>query len=155
MAAAPTTAMLFHQPDMADDSLRFGDPIGTRALTPRRSIASFLPGAIFSFIRWRGGEHGTVLWRLWVLRAGAAGETIQSIDGITPGADILLAVAGPPKVRQALALIDAIETTGLKPPEVAASWWRVAHNRLAANRPVRPYGHAEHRADLLRRRMMP
>ncbi|MFT3964651.1 MAG: DUF2840 domain-containing protein [Sphingobium sp.] len=155
MRSVFTDAALMHQPEMADDRLCFGDPAETRTLSPRRSIASFVPGAIFAYIRWRGGEHGTTSWRLWVLCAAAPGERIQSIDGITPGAHILLAVAGPPKVRQVLALIDAIERAGFSPADVAASWWRVAHNRIAANRTVRPYGLDEHRADLVRRRIAP
>ena len=149
---AHTTVALVHQPDLADDWLRFGDPAGTRRINPRRSLAYFASDTLFAFVRWRGGEYGTTLWQLRVLRAGQPGEAIETVSGVTPGAVILLAVSGAAKVKRVFALIDAIEANGIDPCEVAVSWWRVAHNRIAANRDVRPYGRDEHRADLMRRR---
>ncbi len=155
MSAALTAVSLIHRPELADDWLRFGAPAATRDITPRRSLAFFAGGAVFALVRWRGGDYGTILWRLWVLRAGAPGEAVDTISGVSPGAAILLAVSGPPKVKQTFALIDAIEAAEIDPTEVATSWWRVAHNRLAANRAVRPYGRPEHAADLRLRKIAP
>lgn len=153
MSGSFTRVALVHWPDLASDWLRFGAVAESRIIDRRRSIALLPAGALFAFVRWRGGDHGTILWRLWVLRAGKAGDGLATINGIRPGAMILLAVAGPPKVRRALALIDAIEAEGIDPSDVAPSWWRVAHNRLTAHREVRPYGRQEHAADLILRRI--
>lgn len=155
MSGPITQVDLRHWPDIASDWLRFGRTAETRVIDRRRSIALFPADSLFGFVRWRGGDHGTTLWRLWVLRAGKAGEALVTIGGIRPGAVILFAVSGPPKVKRAFALIDAIETEDIDPADVAPSWWRVAHNRLAANREVRPYGRQEHAADLILRRIAP
>lgn len=155
MSGRFTQVELAHWPDLVSDWLRFGAVAESRIIDRRRSIALLPAGALFAFVRWRGGDHGTILWRLWVLCAGKTGDALATINGVHPGAMILLAVSGPPKVKRALALIDAIEAEGIDPADVAPSWWRVAHNRLAANREVRPYGRQEHAADLDLRRIAP
>src|SRR3546814_9095498 len=92
MDGALTAVTLIHRPELADDWLRFGDPVATREISPRRSCSFFVGGAVFAFVRWRGGDYGTTLWRLWVLRAGEPGDAVETISGMSPGAAILFSV---------------------------------------------------------------
>lgn len=139
---------LLHRPEAADDWLRFGRPLREVRIDRRRSVATFAAGSAFAYVRWRGGDFGTVLWRLWVLRAPSAQKAATTLKGVEPGAEMLLAVLGEGKVKQAFALIDAIEAAGLNPADVAPTYWAMAHNRLAANTLPRLYGTAEHEAYL-------
>ena len=149
-----TRVALWHAPDLADDWLRFGRPTAEGVLDRRRSWAGFEAGAVFAYVRWRGGDYGTLRWSLAVLRAGMPSEPVETVAGVSPGAEILLEAFGNGPVRRAFAVIDAVEAAGLDPCGVSANYWRVARNRLAARQVPRPYGLAEHAAWLARREIV-
>ena len=155
MSLIETRVALLHQPYSADDWLRFGRPSTERRIDRRQSIAVFSAGAVFAYVRWRAGDYGTVLWRLWVLQATCGSEPAVTLSGVDPGASILLAVSGEGKVKRAFALIDEIEALALDPAEIAPTYWQVAHNRLAAHGAPRAYGLAEHQAFLAARSLQP
>lgn len=146
-----TRAQLWHSPKVADDWLRFGHPVTEQQIDRRRTIAGFAPRAVFAYVRWRGGDYGTISWRLAVLRAVGPGAPATALAGVWPGADVLLSVAGEGPVRRAFAVIDAVEAAGIDPTEASPDYWRVVHNRLAAHGAPRPYGAAEHAAWTARR----
>ncbi|QIB35290.1 DUF2840 domain-containing protein [Ancylobacter pratisalsi] len=133
--------------------IRFGREVREQVLDRRRRILLFPPGATFALVRWAANEHGTVLSRLDILRAVAPGEACQTIPTVTPGGDILLRVDGWPKVERMLQHIDAIETIGIDPLEVAPDHWRHVHNRFAVCEMPRAYTMQRHRAFLLARRI--
>lgn len=148
---ALTRVALWHVPDVADDWLRFGLPTADGELDRRRAWAVFEAGAVFAYVRWRGGDYGTLRWSLSVLQARAPGKPVDTVAGVSPGAEILLEAFGDGPVRRAFAVIDAVEGAGFDPCGISADYWRVARNRLAARQVPRPYGQAEHAAWLARR----
>ncbi len=131
--------------------IRFGAPFADQILDRRRRLLSFAADSIFGFVRWASNDYGTLLSRLDVVRAVAPGEAFTTLPCVTPGGELLLHLGGWPKVRLALALIDAIEDIGVDPCAVAPDYWRHAHNRLIAGFRPRAYSLARHRAWLLRR----
>ena len=148
---ALTRVALWHAPDLADDWLRFGSPAAEGVLDRKRAWAGFAAGSVFAYVRWRGGDYGTLRWSLAVLRAGAPGEPVDTFAGVSPGAEILLEALGDGPVRRAFVVIDTVEAAGFDPCGISADYWRMARNRLAAHQVPRPYGQAEHAAWLARR----
>ena len=146
-----TLVNLRHWPKRADDWIRFGHPVSEQQVDRRRSTAAFAPGAVFAYVRWRGGDYGTISWRLAVLRALEPGAPATALAGVRPGAEVLLSVSGEGPVHRAFAVIDAVEAVGIDPADASSDYWRVAHNRLAAHEAPRPFGRAEHAAWLIRR----
>jgi len=143
MSRPLTRATILFIDGKVNDRVRFGRPVGERIIDRRCRIELFEPGSLFGYVQWRANRFGTELWRLWVLRAGAPGERLETVPGITPGAHILLSLGGQARVQRALELIDAIEAQGLDPADVPESYWRTAQNRLAAGLPCRVYRAAE------------
>jgi hypothetical protein len=127
--------------------IRFGTPLRDQILDRRRRLLSFAADSVFAFVRWASNDYGTLLSRLDVVRAVAPGEAYTTLPCVAPGGELLLHLGGWPKVRQALALIDAIENLGVDPSAVAPDYWRHAHNRLIAGYRPRAYSLARHRAD--------
>lgn len=144
MTRALTRATVLFLDGKVNDRVRFGRPVAERIIDRRCRVDLFAPGSVFAYVHWRANQFGTELWRLWVLRAGAPGERLETVPGIAPGAHILLSLAGQPRVQRALDLIDAIEAAGLDPAEAPESYWRTAQNRLSAGLPCRVYSAAEH-----------
>lgn len=112
--------------------LRFGQPEHTLQLDHWRRCAVFKPLAMFCRVRWQANDHGTTLWQLMVLQAGAPLDTLQRMPGVRPGARLLLHAEGELKVRAILQQIDAIEAQGIKACTVALAYWGTLGNRLAA-----------------------
>jgi hypothetical protein len=135
--------------------LRFGRTVAGQRLDRHRRIAVFAPGNIFAFVRWAGNEHGTIISRIDIVRAVDRGEPFQTLPFVRPGGEILLRITGWPKVETVLKAIDAIETLGIDPADVAPDHWRHVHNRLSVNEPFRAYGREQHRAWLRRREVTP
>ena len=146
-----TRVALVFVPEKRNVWLRFGRPAQETIIDQQRRTAVFKPGAVFCRIRWEANAYGTELWQLAVVQAAAQGETLQRIAGIVPGATLLLHVGTAGKVQAALRLIDAIEATRIDPADVAPTYWRMVHNRLAARVEVSPYTPDRHAAYLLRR----
>jgi hypothetical protein len=113
----------------------------------------FAAGSVFAFVRWRANDFGTVQSRIDILRAVATGQSYQTSPGVTPGGERLLHIGGWPKVERVLRTIDAIETLGLEPADIAPDHWRHVHNRVAVGDEPRLYNLAQHRAWRLRQRI--
>ncbi len=133
--------------------IRFGAPILDQIIDRRRRLLSFAAGNVFAFVRWASNDYGTVLSRLAIVRAVADGEAYSTLPDVTPGGEVLLHLGGWPRVRQALAVIDAIEDLGIDPALVAPDYWRHVHNRLLVGHRPRVYTPARHRAWLMRREL--
>lgn len=112
--------------------LRFGQPEHTVQLDHWRRCAVFKTLAIFCRVRWQANDHGTTLWQLMVLQAGAPLDTLQRLPGVRPGARLLLHAEGELKVRTVLQQIDAIEAQGIDASTVTPAYWGMLGNRLAA-----------------------
>ena len=135
--------------------IRFGQESYEQKLDRRRRLVGFAPETIFCLVRWAANEHGTIISRVDIVRAVAAGERCQTLPFVRPGGDILLRADGWPKVERVLQLIDAIEARGIEAIDVSPDHWRHVHNRLTAGETPRAYDAQQHRAFLLRRRIMP
>ena len=135
--------------------IRFGRAAEDQRLDRHRRIVSFAPGNIFAFVRWAGNEYGTIISRIDIVRAVAAGAPFQSLPFVRPGGEILLRITGWPKVEAVLKAVDAIEALGVDPADVGPDHWRHVHNRISVNEPFRAYGLEQHRAWLRRRELLP
>jgi Protein of unknown function (DUF2840) len=133
--------------------IRFGRDVAEQILDRRRRILSFAPGSIFAYIRWVSNDYGTIVSRIEIVRAVAPGEPYTTIGFMRPGGELLLRVAGWPKVQRVLTLIDAVEQAGIDPVDVCPDHWRHVHNRFAAGEEPRPYLRERHAAWLKRRRI--
>ncbi len=135
--------------------MRFGHDVHERIIDRRRRILSFRPHTLFAFVRWASNDFGTVISRVDILRTVLPGESYQTVPFVRPGGDILLQIAGWPKVERVLQAADAIEALGIDPADVSPDHWRHVHNRLTAGDEPRAYTAAQHRAFRLRRRAEP
>ena len=139
-----TRVTVLFLPERVNDRVRFGAPVSERIIDRRCRVDLFAPGAVFGYVQWRANRYGTEHWRLWVVQALRPGERAQTIPGIAPGAHIWLSAGGVAQVTRALSLIDAIEAQALDPSSLPESYWRTAHNRIAAGLEPRVYALAEH-----------
>jgi hypothetical protein len=99
--------------------IRFGAPVLNQVIDRRRRRLSFAAGSVFAFVRWASNDFGTLLSRLDIVRAICPGEGYSTLPCVAPGGELLLHLGGWPKVRLALALIDAVEHLGVDPCAVA------------------------------------
>ncbi|HVB78895.1 MAG TPA: DUF2840 domain-containing protein [Candidatus Binataceae bacterium] len=134
--------------------IRFGRDVGATIIDRRRRVLSFAPNTIFAFVRWASNDFGTVVSRIDIVRAIAPGEAYQTLPFVRPGGEILLRISGWPKVERVFAAIDTIEALGIDPADAAPDHWRHVHNRLGAGCEPRSYSRDQHRAWLLRRRVL-
>ncbi|QIL44202.1 DUF2840 domain-containing protein [Acidovorax sp. HDW3] len=126
--------------------LRFGEPVRTLRMDRWRSVATFLPNAVFCSIRWQSNDYGTIRWQLMVMQACTSLDAAQRIPGVQPGARLLLHAEGEPSVRAVLERIDAIEALGIAPVGASPAYWRTLANRLAARLPLPEYTAERHAA---------
>lgn len=131
--------------------LRFGQPTTEIVLDRWRRVAMFTPGAICCRVKWVGNDYGTALWQLMVLQAPTPFEDAQRIAGVLPGARILLRASGESQVKEVLAVIDAIEASGINPCTAATTYWRTVGNRLAARLPLPAYTAERHAVHMARK----
>jgi len=150
-----THVELTHIEKRVENWVRFGHEAQEQILDRRRRIFSFRPGSVFAFVRWAANDFGTIASRIDILRTVAPGESCQTVPFVRPGAEILLRVAGWPKVEQVLRHIDAVEEAGIDACAVSPDHWRHVGNRLNAGEPSRPYTIARHRAWLRWREVRP
>ncbi|MDD2180352.1 DUF2840 domain-containing protein [Acidovorax sp. D2M1] len=134
--------------------LRFGEPTRTLRLDRWRSVAVFLPNAVFCRIRWQANDYGTIRWQLMAMQACTPLDDVQRIPGVQPGARLLLHAEGDNQVRAVLERIDAIEALGIAAAGVSPAYWRTLGNRLAARLPLPEYT-AERHAAWLAGRVLP
>jgi hypothetical protein len=135
--------------------IRFGRHAEEQILDKRRRILSFSPGSIFAFVRWTSNDFGTVISRIDILRAVPSGQRCATVPYVRPGGDILLRLAGWPKVERVLQIVDAVEALGVDPADAAPDYWHHVHNRLSVNEQPRSYTRSRHQAWLHRRRITP
>jgi hypothetical protein len=133
--------------------VRFGRIADEKIINSNRRVVSFSPDSIFAFVRWASNDYGTVASRIDILRAIKSGERYSTVPYVRPGADILLRLAGWPKVEKVLQAIDAVEALGIDPADAAPEHWRHVHNRLSVNEEPRRYTQSRHHAWLHRRRV--
>jgi hypothetical protein len=138
-----------------ENRIRFGRIVEEKILDRRRRVVSFTAGSIFAFVRWTSNDFGTVISRIDILRAVAAGQHCATVPYVRPGGDILLRLSGWPKVERVLQLIDAVEALGIDPADAAPDYWHHVHNRLSVNEAPRSYTKSRHQAWLHRRRIAP
>ena len=126
--------------------LRFGEPARTLRLDRWRSVAMFVPNAMFCRIRWQSNDYGTIRWQLMVMQACTPLDAAQRIPGVQPGARLLLHAEGENQVRAVLERIDVIEMLGIAPAAASPAYWRTLGNRLAARLPLPEYNAERHAA---------
>jgi Protein of unknown function (DUF2840) len=149
-----THVELFWVEGVKEHWLRFGRQVGDRIIDRRRRVVSFVPGAVFAFVRWASNDYGTIISRIDIVRAVSPGEPYATVPHVDPGGDILLRQQGWPKVVLVFRALDAIDALGIAPEDVAPDYWRHVHNRLASGLSPRGYDHARHRAWLARRALL-
>ena len=69
-------------------------PISEKIIDRHRRVLSFAPGSIFAFVRWPSNDFGTILSRINILRAAAAGLRFSIVPWISPGGESLLRLSG-------------------------------------------------------------
>lgn len=148
-----TRIELVHVEERLQHWIRFGRPAREQLIDRRRRVLFFGPGSVFAFVRWRAGDHGTVLSRIDILQAPALAQGYSTVPSVTPGGISLLRLSGWLKVSRALAAIDAVEALAVDPAEACPDHWRHVHNQLACGRTPRDYSVARHRAWQLRDRL--
>ena len=149
--AALTFVELTWHKQRIENRIRFGRQVGEEILDRHRRVVSFAPGSIFAFVRWAANDFGTIISRIDVMRAVAAGERYQTLPFVRPGGEILLRMDGWPKVERVLQAIDAVEALGVDPADAAPDYWQHVHNRLSVNETPRAYTRTRHQAWLKRR----
>ncbi|WP_027554661.1 DUF2840 domain-containing protein [Bradyrhizobium sp. Cp5.3] len=147
-----TTVELLWLEGRIENRIRFGQPVSEKIIDGQRRVLSFASGSIFAFVRWTSNDFGTVLSRVDILRAVAAGQRYSTVPCVSPGGESLLRLSGWQKVERVLQFVDAVEALDINPADAAPDYWHHVHNRLSVNETPRPYTRARHQAWLLRRR---
>jgi hypothetical protein len=137
-----------------ENRIRFGQIDQQHVIDRHWRVVSFAAGSIFAFVRWAANAHGTVLSRIDILRAAAAGERYITVPDVQPGGESLLRTSGWPRVEKVLQTIEAVEALRIHPADVAPDYWRHVHNRLSVGDQPQPYTQTRHRAWLRRKRVM-
>lgn len=138
-----------------ENRIRFGRAVEESVLDRHRRVLSFAPGSLFAFVRWMSNDLGTVVSRIDILRAVAAGQRCSTVPYVIPGGESLLRQSGWPNVERVLQVIDAAEGLGIDAADVAPDYWHHVHNRLSVNEAPRAYTRSRHEAWLHRRRIAP
>jgi hypothetical protein len=120
--------------------LHFGEPVRRAGAGGSVTHAYFEPGALFAYVVWEAGAYGTKRWELLVCRAGRLGETLQAVDGIEPGAVVLLHARTAHYVRRALAVMDQVKAMGTDFEDVSEGYWRRVHAAFASRTEPPPFG---------------
>ena len=149
-----THVELMHVEGAVERWVRFGRHAAERIVDRRSRVLSFAPGAIFAFVRWRSGDHGTVESRIDILRAPRSGDAFSTVPFVSPGGISLLRLSGWPKVERVLQAVDQVESLGLDAADACPDHWRHVHNQLACAREPRPYTTERHRAWSLRAQVL-
>ncbi|RQW39686.1 DUF2840 domain-containing protein [Novosphingobium sp. LASN5T] len=137
-----------------EDWIKFGKPVAERIVSRSERIESYKAGQVFALVRWASNDYGTVRSTLDIVQAVSLGERCATVPQVDPGGELLLSVHGWPKVAQVFRLIDAIETSGIDPCDVAPEHWRHIHNRMAGRLTPRDYTPARHQAWLQRKALL-
>ena len=150
MVEGPTSVWLAQVGTRLNIWLRFGRPLEVRDVDVFRRTALFAPGEVFGRVWWSANEYGTVEWTFAVLRAVEPTQGMLRIRGIEPGAQILLRVTTPDRVKAALRVVDQIEGCPVHPSDVSPNYWRMVGARLAIRDEPPHYSLAIHHAYVAR-----
>ena len=131
--------------------LRFGRVATERIVDRRTCIKTFRPGAVFAFVRWAANDYGTIHSRIDIVQAVELGKAHTTVPYVKPGGELLLSIAGWPKVEQVLCAIDAVDAAGVDPCDASPDHWRHVSARISVGVRPRPYGTERHEAWLKRR----
>ena len=134
--------------------LRFGQPLRIERRPEGNHFAFFAPRARFCYVRWQANAYGTTDWWLAILGAVDVGARAASVLDVSPGADVLLQVAGSAKVKQVFALIDSIEVEKIPLEAVSADYWRAVNTRLVVRETPPVYSREQHAAYVARRELL-
>ena len=145
-----TRVALVSSPRQINVYLRFGMPVKIVQAGEQRRYAYFEPESTFCRVWWQGNRYGTTRWQVAVLKARQTHSAMLRIDGVRPGAAVLLYVEGERRTKFVLRLISDLERRGIRPETVAPTYWRVLHNRLIGRGEVGRYGSGRHAAATLR-----
>ena len=124
-----TIVIIAYRKNRINHRLLFGEPAFIVRRGWRRSLACFCPNRIFGYERWRGDQHGTQDWRLYICLTVGEGA-VTSAPGILPGADLLLTVRGKTRVKQAFSAFGTLNHEFGKLENVPPAHWRNLHNAL-------------------------
>jgi hypothetical protein len=141
--------------DRIERWVRFGMVAEEHVVGLGHRFVGFAPGAVFGFVRWAGDGRGAGVSRLDILQAVRRAAPCSTVSGVTPGAEILLRLSGWPRVKKALAAIDAVEALGVDPADAAPDYWRHLGHRLGVGEAARSYTLERHAAWLARRELAP
>ena len=111
----------------------------------QRAFAVFRPGQLFGYIRWHGNKYGTQDWRFYIAKACKPGPLVR-VNGILPGADILLETRGAARTKRALEWIDRLEETDAGLENISPAFWRHAHNALTTGQIPHPISELQYRS---------
>ncbi|MGL1921629.1 MAG: DUF2840 domain-containing protein [Hyphomicrobiales bacterium] len=131
--------------------IRFGECVFREEFTRREAYEYFPTGKIFCYIRWEKGQFGTKNWHVMVLRAGDECTLMHSIEGIEPGAEVLLDITGRERVYRFFRALDQIDRLKIDCAEVAPWYWIQSHARLYVALDPLVYSEKKHQAWLLER----
>jgi len=148
-----TIVELVFYPEYINFWLRFGQPVQRIDLDRRRALAVFGPGQIFGYVRWHANEFGTQAWSFSIGKTRWPNQQITRLEGVRPGAAILLSLSGAARVRRALKRIDRLESQGVALEDVSASYYRHLHCRVLIRSKVRSYSATQHAAHLAARKV--
>lgn len=137
-SGALTVVTLRREKGVRRDRIRFGRPVAARRIARGVRQVFFAPGQVFCLVRWRRRTFGTTSWRLVVQRAGRAGDALEQVPGVAPGALVLAHFRGADRVRRALRGLAALEKETPDLTVLTPAWWRRFHIFVLQNRPVRP-----------------
>lgn len=79
-----TTVELLWLEKRIENRIRFGRIVEEIILDRRRRVLSFAPGSIFAFVRWMSNDFGTIVSRIDILRAVAAGQRCSTVPYSDP-----------------------------------------------------------------------
>ena len=151
---ALTWVELIHHPGAVERWVRFGAHADELILDRRSRFLGFSPGVAFAFVRWAGGDFGTTVSKIAILRAVPRGQPLTTTPGVSPGAEVLLNVSGWSRVRSVLAAIDTVEALGLDAGAAVPDYWRVLHHRVTAGIAARDYSLERHAAWMARKALL-
>ncbi|WP_366523843.1 DUF2840 domain-containing protein [uncultured Algimonas sp.] len=120
---ALTVVVVQYRKKRLNHRILFGTPVREYRLGWRRSLASFLPGQVFGYERWRANRYGTQAWSIAVGRA-CAPSGVTFVEGIHPGLDLWLHAIGKTRVKRVFDALSAFRDVGIKPSELPERRWR-------------------------------
>ncbi|HCI1651754.1 TPA: DUF2840 domain-containing protein [Pseudomonas aeruginosa] len=125
-----TRVALTHISQQIRVQLRFGRPAHMLRIDWWRSVAIFLPGAIFCRVRYQLYRGEADRCELVIAQAATPLDALARIPGVRPGARLLLRVAGHTAVGAVLTHLNAIEANGMSLTGMSPAYWRALSRQM-------------------------